>query len=159
MIIGKLDNPKLQCLKELQLAESNYTMIPLGVKKSGAQQKFRIPFKNLSNTLEGDFDFLFVKMTQKKENEEEESKDDVDLTPYFEFYCQPGNMKIPASQQAFLNVLIKVNTVKLATLEESLSEKDFKRILSKPINKLLIARLKDTSVLYSFFVTINLINE
>jgi hypothetical protein len=62
-------------------------MIPLGVKKSGAQQKFRSPFKNLSNTLEGDFDFLFVKMTQKKENEEEESKDDVDLTPLFEFYC------------------------------------------------------------------------
>ena len=48
-------------------------MIPLGVKKSGAQQKFRIPFKNLSTTLEGDFDFLFVKMTQKKDNEEEES--------------------------------------------------------------------------------------
>jgi hypothetical protein len=87
MIIGKLDNPKLQCLKELWLADSNYTMIPLGVKKSGAQQKFRIPFKNLSNTLEADFDFLFVKMTQKKENEEDESKDDVDLTPYFEFYC------------------------------------------------------------------------
>lgn len=68
-------------------------------------------------------------------------------------------MKIPASQQGFLNVLIKVNTGKLATLEESLSDKDFKKILSKPINKLLIARLKDTSVLYSFFVTINLINE
>ncbi len=155
MIIGKLENPKLQCLKELQLAESNYTMIPLGVKKSGAQQKFRIPFKNLSNTLEADFDFLFVKLSQK----EEENKDEVYLTPYFEFYCQPGNMKIPASQQGFLNVLIKVNTVKLATLEASLSDKAFKKLLSKPINKLLIARLKDTSVLYSFFVSINLINE
>jgi hypothetical protein len=62
-------------------------MIPLGVKKSGTQQKFRIPFKNLSTTLEADFDFLFVKMTQKKDSEEEESKEDVDLTPYFEFYC------------------------------------------------------------------------
>jgi hypothetical protein len=63
-------------------------MIPLGVKKSGAQQKFRISFKNLSTTLEADFDFLFVKMTQKKDNEEEEeSKEEVDLTPYFEFYC------------------------------------------------------------------------
>jgi hypothetical protein len=58
-------------------------MIPLGVKKSGAQQKFRIPFKNLSNTLEADFDFLFVKLSQK----EEENKDEVYLTPYFEFYC------------------------------------------------------------------------
>lgn len=68
-------------------------------------------------------------------------------------------MKIPASQQGFLNVLIKVNTIKLASLEANLPEKHFKRILSKPINKLLIARLKETGVLYSYFVSLNLINE
>ena len=68
-------------------------------------------------------------------------------------------MKIPASQQGFLNVLIKVNTIKLASLEANLPEKQFKRALSKPINKLLIARLKETGVLYSYFVSVNLIDE
>ena len=68
-------------------------------------------------------------------------------------------MKIPASQQGFLNVLIKVNTVKIATVEATISEKKFKRIISKPINRLLIARFKDTDVLYSYYVSINLINE
>lgn len=36
MIIGKLENPRLQCLRELK-HDSNFNMIPLGVKKSGAQ--------------------------------------------------------------------------------------------------------------------------
>jgi hypothetical protein len=59
-------------------------MIPLGVKKSVAQQKFRIPFKNLSSTLEGDFDFTFVKVASKRD---ENTEDDEDLTPYLEFFC------------------------------------------------------------------------
>jgi hypothetical protein len=96
MIIGKLENPRLQCMRELRHAESNCDMIPLGVKKSGAQQKFRVPFRNLSSTQDADFDFTFVKVNHNKGedcNEEEE-----DLGPYLEFYLQPGNMKIPASQ-------------------------------------------------------------
>jgi hypothetical protein len=66
-------------------------------------------------------------------------------------------MKFTPTQQQFLNVLIKVNTVKLATLEASLPKKKFARLTSTPINKLLIARLKETGVLYSFFVTISMI--
>ena len=43
-------------------------------------------------------------------------------------------------------------------MEATMDDEDkLKRILSKPINKLLIARLKDTAVLFSFFVTLNLI--
>lgn len=76
----------------------------------------------MSTTLEADFDFTFVKVGRKKE-EEQDYVEEEDLTPYLEFYCQPGNMKIPAAQQGFLNVLIKVNTVKFATLEASHSEK------------------------------------
>lgn len=34
MLIGKLDNPKLECLRELHHEESDCKMIPLGVKKS-----------------------------------------------------------------------------------------------------------------------------
>jgi hypothetical protein len=85
MIIGRLENPRLQCLRELKHADSKHNMIPLGVKKSGAQQKFRIPFKNLSNTLEGDFDFTFVKVASKRD--ESSSEDEEDLTPCLEFFC------------------------------------------------------------------------
>jgi hypothetical protein len=66
-------------------------------------------------------------------------------------------MKFSPTQQQFLNVLIKVNTVKLATLEESLSKKKYNQLMLRPISKLLVARLKDTGVLFSFFVTISMI--
>lgn len=69
-------------------------------------------------------------------------------------------MKIPSNQQQFLNVLIKVNSSKLAIMEATIDDEEkLKRIFSKPINKLLIARLKDTGVLFSYFVTLNLIQQ
>lgn len=61
-------------------------------------------------------------------------------------------LKIAAGQQSFLNVLVKVNTTRLTT--EVTDPKAYKR----PINKLLIARLKDTSLLFSFFVSVSVIN-
>ncbi len=99
-------------------------MIPIGVKKSLAQQKFRIPFKNLSTTLDADIDFTFVRVTPNHPLNIQDSEIE-DLTPYLEFYCQPGNIKFSPTQQQFLNVLIKVNTVKLATIEASISTKRF----------------------------------
>lgn len=71
-------------------------MIPLGVKKSGAQQKFRIPFRNLSSTVDADFDFTFVKVAQQKDEENESVEED--FSSSLEFYLQPGNMKIAAAQ-------------------------------------------------------------
>ena len=69
-------------------------------------------------------------------------------------------MKIASNQQQFLNVLIKVNSSKLAIMEATMDDDEKVRaIFSKPINKLLIARLKDTAVLFSFFVTLNLIQQ
>lgn len=56
--------------------------------------------------------------------------------------------------------MIKVNSSKLAILEATIDDEErLKTIFSKPVNKLLIARLKDTGVLYSFFVTVNLIQQ
>jgi hypothetical protein len=62
MLIGRLENPKIECLRELYHGPSESKIIPLGVKKSVAQQKFRIPFKNLSMTQDADVEFTFVKM-------------------------------------------------------------------------------------------------
>lgn len=140
MLIGKLENPKIECLRELFHQESNSKIIPLCVKKSVAQQKFRIPFKNLSETLDADLDFTFVKLASA-------SDDQVDLTPHLEFYCQPSNLKLPAGQQQFLNVLIKVNTHQLSEVKSGV------------VNKLLIGRVKDSSVLFSYFLSVNIINQ
>ena len=37
MLIGKLENPKLKCMRELRLSETDCNVIPLGVKISQAQ--------------------------------------------------------------------------------------------------------------------------
>jgi len=66
-------------------------------------------------------------------------------------------MKFTASQQQFLNVLIKVNVAKLEAI--SLPARRQKQLFAQPISKLLIARLKDTGVLYSFFVSLHLIAQ
>jgi uncharacterized DUF497 family protein len=50
MLIGRLENPKLKCMRELRHSETECNVIPLGVKISQSHQKFRIPFKNLSFT-------------------------------------------------------------------------------------------------------------
>jgi hypothetical protein len=34
MLLGKLDNPKIECTRELYHKESDCKIIPLGVKKS-----------------------------------------------------------------------------------------------------------------------------
>lgn len=61
MLIGRLENPKLKCMRELRYSETDCNVIPLGVKISQSQQKFRVPFKNLSTTQDADYDFTFVK--------------------------------------------------------------------------------------------------
>jgi hypothetical protein len=82
MVIGRLENPKIECLRELHHEESDCHMIPLGVKKSQASQKFRIPFKNLSLGQDADIEFTFVKLPNQ-----DASEDDVNLMQCFEFYC------------------------------------------------------------------------
>lgn len=112
----------------------------------------------MSGTLDADYDFTFVK-TQPSPNGDLEDSELIDLTHLFEFFCQPGSLKFTPSQQQFLNILIKVNTVKLATFESTVPKKKLRRLFAQPINKLLMARVKDTAILLSFYVTISLIAE
>ena len=49
-------------MKELYHVESDHKIVPLGVKIGVSSQKFKIPFKNLSYTQEGEFEFTFVKL-------------------------------------------------------------------------------------------------
>jgi hypothetical protein len=82
MIIGKLDNPKIECLRELFHSDANCKMLPLGVKKNQAAQKYRIPFKNTSLTLEAEFEFTFVKIPSTTQDDK-----DQEIMSCLEFYC------------------------------------------------------------------------
>ena len=76
----------------------------------------------------------------------------VSLNELLEFYCMPGTLKIGSETNQILNVLIKVNTAKLAAEEAA------GRAVQKSMPKLLVGKIKDTSILYSFFVDVKLIN-
>jgi hypothetical protein len=62
MLLGKLENPKIECMRELYHNDTESKIIPLGVKKSQPTQKFRIPFKNTSLSQDADVEFTFVKL-------------------------------------------------------------------------------------------------
>jgi hypothetical protein len=86
MIIGKLENPKIECLRQLNEDTTRCNIISLGVKKGITQQKFRIPFKNLSTALDAEFDFSFVK-AEASPAPDTPDEDLDDLSHLFELYC------------------------------------------------------------------------
>ena len=63
MVAGKVEVPKLVCLKEMALlGDHSQKIIPLAVKKIASQpiQKFRFPFKNMSLS-DSEVEFQFMK--------------------------------------------------------------------------------------------------
>ena len=58
-------------------------------------------------------------------------------------------LKLSISQPAILNVQLKVDVEKLNELPN--------RILKRPLTKLLIARVKGTTLLQSFYVNLHLV--
>jgi hypothetical protein len=73
-------------MRELFHSGTGCDVVPIGVKKNLAQQKFRIPFKNLSTTLDADFDFTFVKTTPSVPSNTRD-EDLQDVTHLLEFFC------------------------------------------------------------------------
>jgi hypothetical protein len=61
MVIGRLENPKIVCLRQLYHHEGESMVLPLHVKANVATQKYRIPFKNMNANLDADVEFQFVK--------------------------------------------------------------------------------------------------
>lgn len=61
LLLGYLDNPRVKCVKQLFNAQANADIIPLVVKKGPGVQKFKLPFRNLSQYLDGDVEFAFIK--------------------------------------------------------------------------------------------------
>jgi hypothetical protein len=122
--------------------------VSLAVKKTQGIQKFKLPFKNLSNYLDSDIEFAFIRTPSTKDDKQE-----LEPIDCLSFYCQPNQLKISADQISILTVQVKVNTDMLVN-EEKVDQK----LLKNPLNKLLVARLKNSQVLFSYFVSISLVD-
>lgn len=116
-------------------------------------QKFRLPFKNMSQ-VDTEFEFIFIKSPKGVEGL---AFDPQTIFEHMQFFCQPSVLQLPgapkdggAAQAAMLNVQIKVDT------EWFKNEVPEDKVYTMP--KLLIARVKGTSLLQSFFVTVCLVN-
>jgi hypothetical protein len=102
----------------------------------------------MSLTQDAEVEFTFIKAPNQPADSPV-----VDLSKHIEFFCQPALMKFSQGQQGFLNILAKVDSASIS--EEIKSARDLRR----PINKLLIARVKDSNLLFSFFLSISLIDS
>ncbi len=86
MLVGHLENPKIECPRQLFDKNTECSVIPLAVKKASGVQKFRIPFKNLSSTTDTEIDFTFMKPKVSTS----EDKTEKNLGDYIDFFCMPS---------------------------------------------------------------------
>lgn len=133
---GRIEVPNLICQKELELKEVGEKVVPVVVKKGVANQKFRIPFKN-KGTQDLDIEFSFLRQGEGQ-------------SPV-EFQAVPSGVKIQAGANGILNVSAKLkNSYQLAAKEEEPQEK---------YHHLLIGKVKDTQVMFSFIVEASVIKS
>lgn len=64
LLLGFLDNPRIKCIKQLVNKASGQEIISLAVRKMSSVQKFKLPFKNLSNYLDSEIEFAFIRTSQ-----------------------------------------------------------------------------------------------
>ena len=70
IVVGKLENPTLFCLKGIKEAGVDAATIPLVGRRRVDVQKFKLPFKNLSS-VETDFEFIFIKSVKSNDQDED----------------------------------------------------------------------------------------
>lgn len=148
MVVGKLENPMLYCCKAMVEDKSNQLVIPLAVKRGEPTHKYKLPFK-LSNAMEAEFEFIFIKSSKPKNCGETEEKQ-VEVFECMSFFCQPNLLPVNHESPAILNVQLKVDNEKLDRLPPEQ--------LKLHLTKLLIARVKGTNLLQSFYVTLRVID-
>lgn len=145
MLCGVVDPPNLICCKQVFDINTKNNKVPLALKPASGTQKFRIQFKN-DGLKEIEADFSFVKIGEDKKGE-------FSMNNYLEFYCMPGTLKIPPKTVTVLSVMIKVNMDKV----NEAKKKGIK--ISKNLFKLLVAKIIDSGLLFSFFFDVSLAKE
>ena len=154
ILCGKLENPTLACLKgitEFKEHGVDAQTIPLVARRRVDVQKFKLPFKNLSS-VDTDFEFIFIKSVKSNDGDED-SLESVQHQVFdcMTFFCQPAVLKVTNKQPAMLNVQLKVDQERLNRLPDE--------VLGKTLTKLLVARVKGSNLIQSFYVTINLLDQ
>ena len=143
MLFGVIDPPDLVCCKQVYDTETKQNKVPIALKPVSGTQKFRIQFQN-NGSKEVEADFSFVKIGENKEGE-------FSMNEYLEFFCMPGTLKIPPKTVSILNVMVKVNMDKVDEAKKKGEKK-----LSRNLFKLLIAKITDSGILFSYFFDVTL---
>lgn len=146
MLCGVVEPPELICCKQVYDVNTKQNKVPLALKPQSGTQKFRIQFRNNGNK-EIEADFSFVKIGEQKKGE-------FSMNEYLEFFCMPGTLKIPAKTTSILNVMVKVNMDKVRKAKANGELK-----ISRNLFKLLIAKMTDSSLLFSYFFDVTLAKE
>ena len=138
-ILANVEIPKLLCLKELYIEKCNFPLIAILLNTQTKGQKVKIPFRNYSlKDLEIEFYFEKNSSIQNKvliNNQLCESQ----------FMCFPSNVVISSHTTTYLELVIKVLRIKQDENFDTLKNKSV-------IRKILIARIKNADVYYTFFL-------
>jgi hypothetical protein len=136
-----IEIPKLLCLKEIYSPIAKIPLITLSVEIKSKGQKFRIPFKNLSLK---DIEIEFS-LDKTKNN----SIFTVDGCEFYEcqFIFFPKSMLIGSQQNSTLELIAKVKKVRK---DENVED----RKNTSQVRKVILAKIKNLDVIYSFFVEV-----
>ena len=102
LVVGKLENPQLFCCKAIFEEKAQEFVIPLCVRRGEPVHKFKVPFM-LSNAMNIDYEFIFIKSSKPKDCSELEERQ-VEVFECMSFFCQPNILPVNDKGQAILNV-------------------------------------------------------
>lgn len=147
-ILGSVDIPKLLCLKELYNEKATFPLISLLLEIKSKGQKFKIPFKNFS-LKDMEIELIFEKLPINKTIFHIGEK-------YYEcqFLCFPNRLAIPSHGVCEIELIAKIKKFKVSNTENFVVTK-----IGKKIRKVLIAKVKNASVYYSFFIEASFIKK
>jgi hypothetical protein len=134
-LIGYVDVPKLVCLCDTR--GGSIPMINLKIEIKAKGQKFKVPFKNFS-LLDMELDIII----------ERKFNDNTFLingeTYQCQFYCFPKTLIINSHSTTSIDLIAKVTK----SFDENLNTS----YLTNKIRKVLIAKVKNANIFYTFFI-------
>ena len=149
LLCGRLQNPVLTCQKAISdPIRDNISVIPLVAKVNQDVQKFKLPFIAVNDlTPETEFEFIFIKSVQPEPTESGDSFEERQFRVFdcMTFFCLPAVLKVGPDSPAILSVQLQINQDKIRQLPREL--------LQMQMTKLLVARIKNTKLIQSFYLT------
>ena len=125
---AEIMTPKLECCKELMHEQTGLKIIPLVVKCDSEIQRVKIPFKNTGTK---DLELILKIFKYPSPDDKEESESIADSR------CMPNIVKIQSGSTNFISICVSQIT---------------KDIQGKKEQKVLVAKIKDTLMVYSYIL-------